>query len=44
VASLRVAERSGFEREAILDDGRIDPGGIPSRTVLFVRRARADAC
>lgn len=38
VASLRVAERAGFEREAILDDGRIDPGGIASRTVLFVRR------
>lgn len=37
-ASLRVAERAGFEREAILDDGRIDPGGIASRTVLFVRR------
>ena len=38
VASHRVAERAGFVREAILDDGRLDPGGHPSRTVLFVRR------
>jgi RimJ/RimL family protein N-acetyltransferase len=38
MASQRVAERAGFMREALLDDGRIDPGGIPSRTVLFVRR------
>ena len=41
LASLRVAERAGFTREAILDDGRIDPGGIPSRTVLFVLRRNA---
>ena len=40
-ASLRVAERAGFTREAILDDGRIDPGGHPSRTVLFVLRRNA---
>jgi ribosomal-protein-serine acetyltransferase len=37
-ASLRVAERAGFVREAVLDDGRIDPGGYPSRTVLFMLR------
>jgi len=37
VASQRVALRSGFLQEAILDDGRVDPGGHPSRTVVFVR-------
>jgi RimJ/RimL family protein N-acetyltransferase len=40
-ASLRVAERAGFSREALLDDGRIDPDGHPSRTVLFVLRRNA---
>lgn len=38
-ASQRVAERAGFRREALLDDGRLDPDGHPSRTVLYVRRA-----
>jgi len=38
VASLRVAERAGFVREAVFEDGRIDPSGQPSRTVHFVRR------
>jgi len=37
VASQRVALRSGFLQDAILDDGRVDPGGHPSRTVVFVR-------
>jgi RimJ/RimL family protein N-acetyltransferase len=36
VASHRVAERAGFTRAAYLENGRIDPGGYPSRTVLFV--------
>jgi ribosomal-protein-serine acetyltransferase len=38
IASLRVAEKAGFVREGELEDGRIDPGGFPSRTVLFVLR------
>ncbi len=36
LASQRVAERAGFVRQAVLEDGRVDPGGIPSRTVLYV--------
>jgi RimJ/RimL family protein N-acetyltransferase len=38
VASHRVAERAGFTRVASLENGRVDPGGHPSRTVLFVLR------
>jgi RimJ/RimL family protein N-acetyltransferase len=38
VASQRVAERAGFVREAVVDDGRADPGGYASRTVLYARR------
>jgi ribosomal-protein-serine acetyltransferase len=38
VASQRVAERAEFVREAVLEDGRIDPDGHPSRTMLYVRR------
>jgi ribosomal-protein-serine acetyltransferase len=40
VASHRVAERAGFTRVASLENGRIDPGGYPSKTVLFVLSAR----
>jgi ribosomal-protein-serine acetyltransferase len=39
VASQRVAERAGFRREVLLEDGRLDPDGQPSRTVLYVRRS-----
>jgi RimJ/RimL family protein N-acetyltransferase len=39
VASQRVAERAGFRREALLDDGRLDPDDHPSRTALYIRRA-----
>jgi RimJ/RimL family protein N-acetyltransferase len=38
LASQRVAERAGFRRDALLDDGRLDPDGRPSRTVVYVRR------
>jgi RimJ/RimL family protein N-acetyltransferase len=38
VASQRVAKRAEFVREAVLEDGRIDPDGHPSRTMLYVRR------
>ena len=38
VASQRVAKRAEFVREAVLEDGRIDPDGHPSRTNLDVRR------
>ncbi len=37
VASQRVAEKAGFARAGIFDDGRVDPGGIGSRTVVFTR-------
>jgi ribosomal-protein-serine acetyltransferase len=37
-ASHRVAERAGFTRVASLENGRIDPGGYPARTLLFVLR------
>ncbi len=41
VASQRVALAAGFSRVAEIEDGRVDPGGFASSTILFLLRREA---
>ncbi len=44
-ASHRVAERAGFQRYRVIEDGRVDPDGTASRTVVYVcHRGRGGSC